>query len=326
MATNPMQRRAKNSFLLGTLITTLILGTIIAGLVFLMMNMRNEQEELQAAVAYALRKDVKSGDEIQASDLEKVSVPVKLSPSNKITPDQFQTTGEDGNVAQRKVIAKTDLKSGVIVTADMLYIDATSIGKDVRKQEYNTVVLPMDLETGDYIDVRLLLPNGQDFIVVAKKKVTIPQIAGVDSIDTINIELSEDETLSMSNAIVEAYMIEGSKLYAAKYTDAGNQEDATPTYPINSEVRNLMNNDPNILDTAKAGLAARYNSNGSISLRENYINSTISAEEGAADSEKTKMQESITNSKTSREQYLQSLTTNATSTTSTTTNTTNTTK
>ncbi len=33
--------------------------------------------------------------------------------------------------------------------------------------------MPMDLVTGDYIDIRLMLPNGQDFIVVSKKEVTI---------------------------------------------------------------------------------------------------------------------------------------------------------
>ena len=45
MATNPMQRRARNSFLLGMLITTLILGAIIAGLVYFLMNMKNKLQQ-----------------------------------------------------------------------------------------------------------------------------------------------------------------------------------------------------------------------------------------------------------------------------------------
>ena len=123
----------------------------------------------------------------------------------------------------------------------------------------------------------------------------------------------------MSNAIVEAYMINGSKLYAAKYTDAGNQDAATPTYPVNGEVARLIENDPNIVKTALNELRSRYNRD----IRENYINSTISSQQDGSENEKTKMQESITNSQTSREQYLQSLSSGTSTTSSTTTSTSN---
>ena len=294
MATNPMQRRARNSFLLGMLITTLILGAIIAGLVYFMMNMKSKQDELQAAKVYVLNKDLSSGDEIDGSILTATKVAKAVSPSNIVTPANL---GE-------KNIAKINLKKGTVLTGDMLYIDATSMGNDVRKQEYNTVVLPMDLITGDYVDIRLLLPSGQDFIVVSKKKVEIPMVGGVDSKDTISMELAEEEILSMSNAIVEAYMINGSKLYAAKYTDAGNQEAAKPTYPVNGEVARLIENDSNIVEKALNELRNRYNRD----IRENYINSAINSQEDAKGNEQTKMQESITNSQSTREEYLQSLT------------------
>ena len=304
MATNPMQRRARNSFLLGMLISTIILGVIIAGLVYMMMNLKNEQQELQAATVYMLNKDVQSGSEVSTDDLTPVQVAKDIAPTNAAsltTITQAETkNGDDGD--SQKVVAKIKMSKGTIVTTDMLGLEDTQ-GNDVRKQEYNTIVLPMDLITGDFVDIRLLLPSGQDYIVVSKKKVEIPQIAGVDSTDTITMELAEEETLALSNAIVEAYMINGSKLYAAKYTDAGNQEAADPTYSVNGEVAMLVENDSNIVDDAKNALRARYNRN----LRENYINSVISTQEDATESERTKMQESITNSQTSREQYLQSL-------------------
>ena len=304
MATNPMQRRARNSFLLGMLITTVVLGVIIAGLVFMMMNLKNEQEELQAATVYMLNKDIQSGGKVSIEDITPVKVAKNIAPANAAstaTITQAETNENNGDGGQ-KVVAKINIKKGTIVTTDMLGLEASQ-GNDVRKQEYNTIVLPMDLITGDYIDVRLVLPSGQDFIVVSKKKVEIPQIAGVDSSDTICIELAEEETLAMSNAIVEAYMVNGSKLYAAKYTDAGNQEASQPTYPVNGEVAKLVENDPNIVTEALNALRARYNRE----VRENYINSTIGSQEDAKENEKTKMQESITNSQTSREQYLQSL-------------------
>ena len=64
------------------------------------------------------------------------------------------------------------------------------------------LVLPYQLATGDYIDIRLRMPNGNDYIVVSKKMVEIPQIAGVDSTDSIWIKMTEEETLLLSNAIV----------------------------------------------------------------------------------------------------------------------------
>ncbi|MBR3163642.1 MAG: SAF domain-containing protein [Clostridia bacterium] len=305
MATNPMQRRSRNSFLLGMLITTLVLGAIIAGLVFMMMQMQNTQQELQAATVYVLNKDVQSGGNITTGDLTAVKVSRSVAPSNAAsmtTITEAESKNNNEEETNSSVVAKINISRGTILTTDMLGL-ADSQGNDVRKQQYNTIVLPMDLITGDFVDIRLLLPSGQDFIVVSKKKVEIPQIAGVDSTDTISIELSEDEILSMSNAIVEAYMINGSKLYAAKYIDAGNQEAATPTYPVNGEVARLIENDSNIVNTALNALRARYNRD----IRENYINSTIAGQEGATENEQTKMEESITNSQTSREQYLQSL-------------------
>ena len=34
---------------------------------------------------------------------------------------------------------------------------------DLRTQEYNMIALPTTLAEGDYIDIRLTLPNGQDY-------------------------------------------------------------------------------------------------------------------------------------------------------------------
>ena len=66
MATNPMQRKARNSFLLGMLVMLLIAGVIIAFLFMQLMNKtKKEQEELKASVkAYVLNQDVSSGQVI----------------------------------------------------------------------------------------------------------------------------------------------------------------------------------------------------------------------------------------------------------------------
>ena len=60
MATNPMQRKARNSFLLGMLVMLLIAGVIIALLFMQLLNkMKEDKEELANSVnAYVLNQDV----------------------------------------------------------------------------------------------------------------------------------------------------------------------------------------------------------------------------------------------------------------------------
>ena len=170
------------------------------------------------------------------------------------------------------------------------------------------IVLPTDLTTGDYIDIRVMFPNGQDFIAVAKKEVEIPLIDGVESSDTIWINLSEDEILHMSCAIVDSAQVKGSKIYATKYTEAGMQNAATPTYPVNESTSQLLQSDPNVVEKAMNEMRTRYSNGNSANLRNNYINSSINSQgEQSQSNLETKMEESVTNSKNSRKQYLDSL-------------------
>ena len=60
MATNPMQRKARNSFLLGMILTLLITGIIIV-LLFLQMKKLNDEkvaEEAAKVNVYAINQDV----------------------------------------------------------------------------------------------------------------------------------------------------------------------------------------------------------------------------------------------------------------------------
>ena len=84
MATNPMQRKARNSFLLGMVVMLLITGVIIGFLFMQLMNKnKKEQEELKASVnAYVLNQDVSSGQVITTDMLTLQVVNKTLVPSN----------------------------------------------------------------------------------------------------------------------------------------------------------------------------------------------------------------------------------------------------
>lgn len=365
MATNPMQRKARNSFLLGMLVMLLIAAVIIGFLFMMLMNEKKADEADPKVKVYVLNNDVSSGQVITTDMMTLKTTNKSMVPSNATSDitliQNYALQDKEGNDLYTKykndvaslyvkkdnseyevkkedetdnyyitknnnkeylelnsipLIAKVTMKANTVITTELLSKSDNVVKDDVRKQEYNMLILPMDLVTGDYIDIRLMLPSGQDYIVVAKKEVEIPNIGGADSADTIWVNLSEDEILTMSNAIVDAYMVKGSKLYVTKYTEAGMQNAATPTYPINKSVSDLLQSDPNVVEKAMNALKQRYSATNASTLRNDYINNAISnaGSEGQTNLE-TKMDESITNSKSTRKDYLDSLSGTGTTTT-----------
>ena len=209
------------------------------------------------------------------------------------------------------LIAKIDMYANTVITPDMV-AEGQLTKDDVRKQEYNIIALPTQIQTGDYIDVRLRLPDGQDLIVVSHKEVEIPTIEGVESTNCIWIDLSEEEILTLSCAIVESYEMTGAKLYATRYVDPGLQNAAQITYIPNTETMALINNDPNIVETAKAELRRRYNediADGNDKIVRQSIDDATTYEdpEEAGDLVAEKTEEEITSLQDAREDYLDSL-------------------
>ena len=383
MATNPMQRKARISFLLGMLLAVIILGAVIAFLFLQLTNMKKEQDAQKQAMVkvYALKQNVSSGQVITSDMLEELNVDKNTVPSNAINLTVFQNyalqdeaghtittryeddvpkmyitlddeqqenTNENENenenenntnnnrnnnddntfevfqegnayyiernnereyltLSEVPLVAKVNMSANTVLTTSLIAKSDNVTQNDTRKVEYNMFILPTDLTTGDFVDIRLMLPSGTDYIVVAKKEVEIPLISGIDATDTISVNLNEDEIDMLSNAIVEAFKVNGAKLYVSKYTEPGLQEPAEPTYPVNQEVMQLINSNPNIVETARDALWNRYN----IEQRNSVINPAVGNED-AQDNYEENMEESITNAITRRQEYLEGLGTTVT--------------
>ena len=310
MASNPMQRKVRNSFLLGILVATIILGCIIGILIYQIQQQKKEKEKAEIAkkTVYVLTKDVSAGGEVLPKDkegktaedlLKMVEVDAQVVPATAIT------NLNRSSAITENTLFKIELKAGTILTENML-VNKEDVAKDeIREQELNMIVLPTYLKKDDYIDIRLRLPSGEDYIVVSKKR-------AIDTDDTtIWMHLSEQEILALSNAIVEAYQIIGAELYATTYVEPGIQNPATPTYVPSVSVIKLINSDPNIVDTAKKELADRYNKlmSGRIEIIDTAINAGA---EDAQQNVSTGVSTSIEKQKQSRTEYLQELEASAT--------------
>lgn len=316
MAMNPMQRKAHNSFLLGMLITLLITGIIIALLIMQLMKVKNEQQKQVASLknVYVLLEDINSGDEITAEKLKLQEVDSSMTPGNSLSATELEEktniTDANGNIIKKvSVIAKINLKQGTVITSDMI-AENGELTSDLRRQEYNMINLPTQVKTGDYIDVRLRLPNGTDYIVLPRKQVEVASVDGTDASTTIWLNLKETEILTMSCAIVESYQIPGSVLYANTYVEAGLQTTTQVTYLPNDNVINLVSQDPNCVTEARNALIARYNAaraKGNSNER-NSINSALTQNsEEATERINEKVQQELQSMQEERQRYLQSL-------------------
>lgn len=407
MALNPMQRKARISFLLGIIITLLITGAVIV-LLFLQLKKLNDEKAAEAALkvnVYTLNQDVKSGEVITEDMLSKQAVNKTLIPSNAtsdyldieswflqtkdgeqvyrdkeglylkkadsiieliledgqyykivdgekekvnirnnvpsdddgyFTSDQnnedqitriyeevtgkyyvykLDTTNQE-NVTRTKVylelntvpiVAKIDMNANTVITSDLIVQSDEVVTDDVRRVQYNTVLLPMDLMTDDYIDIRIMFPNGQNFIVVSKALVEIPMNSdGSYAPDSIFVNLREDEILALSSAVVEAYGVQGASLYATKYAEPGLQKAAIPTYTPNYETTQLIRSNPNIVKQAEEELAARYKKENA-DLRNQFIQSMIDKDTSYTTNIPTGLDQDASNTQEIRRKYLETL-------------------
>ena len=297
MAKNPMQRKARNSFILGMFITLVITGSIIGLLVFKLININKENKEKEQGLknAYVLVTDIKSGDSIKLENLKKVDIETNIIPSNAITLSQIE----------ENTIAKIDLKTGTILSSDMITNSDDKTTNDTRVQEYNMILLPSQINTNEYVDIRLRLPSGLDYIVVSKKKIEIPQVLGVASESTFSVKLNESETQTMSSAIVESYIMEGSILYVAKYVEPGIQGSSVPTYVPSTAVQEAIRQNSNITVEARNALVTRFNE--SITTR-NSINSVLNTyiDKSKENVEKS-VEEEVNKAMQERKKYLDAL-------------------
>ena len=430
MASNPMQRKSRNSFLFGVIATLLLTGIVIVILILQLKEMKElqKQEEAQKVKVYTLSQNVKAGQILTEDMFAKQTVNKNTVPSNatsvssiietwflqtkegeKISTDKYglyldrmieknngiieviqnengTITDKDGETIERgesftyingevkkingnetnlkqdeygayfideknedsktrvwqelstgeyyiyvidsstmnaganktrkkeyitiknvPVLAKVAMNANTVITPNLIVQNDEVVSDDVRKQEYNMVVLPVDLMTDDYVDIRLMTPGGQDFIIVSKAKVDIPvKSDGTYIADTVRVNLREDEILAMSSAIVEAYGLLGSKIYATKYVEPGMQNASLPTYTPNAAVTAQIQSNPNIVDIAKEELASRY-SETSKAARNNYLQSLINSSEDYLENIQDKSEEDITNANAARQLYLESL-------------------
>lgn len=174
-----------------------------------------------------------------------------------LSEEQFEQVNLKLAIDQEMLLDHTDmgkvslitLPKGIPVTKSSAVSEP--LADDLRKAEFNMFLIQTDQVAGEFVDIRIVFPNAENYIVLGKK-----QIKAMNAADNIIwLWLDETEIHLISSAIIDAYLHPGTKIYATTYIQPETQSAAIPYYPPNPDVLDLMKNDPNILKKASDTLA-----------------------------------------------------------------------
>lgn len=185
---------------------------------------------------YTVNSSKKAGDEILQDDIE-----VMWTYSTLIT-DQFVTNPDD--IVGRYF--KVSVNPGTTILKNMVMDD--ELIDSMRERDITLNRLTVGLEVGDYIDIRMTMPYGDDYVVLSHKR--IYEIH--DS--TIKLHLTELEWNVYLGALIDYYLNAdyGCVIYGDKYVEPGLQEEAVAFYAVPDNIAALLQKNPNIVDKAEA--------------------------------------------------------------------------
>lgn len=241
-------KRTTRQYIIVAIICIIVIGgASLITFIIMTDQMRQEYEERLSEAqnekiynqrnVYIAEADISAGEVISKDCIKKLTVYASQ-------PQEIYMQ-EDG-------IGKTallDIPAGTHLLAGML--TDNSVSDELREVEYGTILINSNIIEDDYIDVRIMFPNGEDYIILSKK---VLRGYTIDA-GSCFLWLNEEEILRMASAVVDAYLYTGAKIYTTKYIEPSLQEGSLITYKPSISTLLLIQDNPNILVTAENALS-----------------------------------------------------------------------
>lgn len=185
---------------------------------------------------YTVGKPVKAGDEVTPDILKPTKTYTSLLTDQYVT-DTSSITGRYFKIA---------VEPGSALYKNMFMDD--ELEDDMRDRDITLDRMTVGIEEGDYIDIRVTLPYGDDYVVLAHKRVY------AINDNTIKLHLNEIEWNTYQGALIDYYLNKdyGMTIYADRYIEPGLQQSAIRFYAVPGNIAALMQKNPNILDKDEA--------------------------------------------------------------------------
>lgn len=209
-----------------------IIPVVVGSFMFMKYKKGVEEEmarlrvETATVERYVFANSLTAGEIITKGDLKLAKIKEESAPKDSYTDKKNINSKNVNSVLDVDTLigrrVRINAEEKTIVASSMLVTeDERELTIDQRFQEFNSILLPSDLNSGDYIDIRLTMPSGENYIVIAGKEVK--NIGSSTDSTTMYLQLTEEEILRTTAAILESYMGDGFKLYATKYVDPSAQ-------------------------------------------------------------------------------------------------------
>lgn len=180
--------------------------------------LKQVNQEVMAEV-YVAKEKLSAGDIITKENMEKKNCAISM------TSDQYITEEDFGKVLLIDVDAEVPLIQNMVIQ---------KVEGGVREVQCDEVLLNDNLEENDYVDVRISLPNGEDFVVLSKK--AIHGLMEEEAKKVCYLWLTEEEIKQYTMAVVEASLSRGARLYTTKYLQATVQHATEVSYNPDSKI------------------------------------------------------------------------------------------
>ena len=148
-----------------------------------------------------------------------------------------------------------EIKEGTHILSTM--VTENILDTDLRETSYNVITVNTNITHNDMVDIRILYPNGENYIILSKKQIKFFD----ESKEIFYFWLLEEEILRMSSAIIDAFLYKGAVLYTTKYIEPNVQSESIITYTPSLVSIELIRDSPNIVTIASNYLSQEVRKN-----------------------------------------------------------------
>ena len=192
-----------------------------------------QQTTIEQTAVYKYKNNIPTGAEITEDNVEMVYIAAATY------TDAFVT-----DLGKLPAMASRPCYAGSIVNENDLSYDNYIVDKKFTRELTFTSV-PLGLQAGDFIDIRMAMPNGETYTVLTHIKCEYVKST------TISIKVSEEEWILIDSMIHDNATYGSATLfYMVRYLDPG-ADNSVAFYPISNELATFVAFNPNVKDTTR---------------------------------------------------------------------------
>ena len=234
-------KRSTKQYIIVALICIIVIGGAAIATAFVITSQIREEYiaklqdayndlEINKRFVYVTTKEISSGEPLSKDNIAKMTV------YSSQPQEYFMTEQAIGKVALINLKADTQVLTGMVTE--------NAVSSELREMEYQVITMNSNIIGNDTVDIRIVYPNGESYVVLAKKG-----MKGIsEDAVTCYLWMKEEEILRMSAAIVDASLYPGSKLVTSRYIEPAIQEESVVTYIPSLSILSLLEKDPNIVE------------------------------------------------------------------------------